>query len=148
MLTVFYPAFRSPTCNSVAGLGLCVFTCIVLWLFTLFLKGHSHGHRDVHRMRIQSGLLHSHESTWKPMRIECTLSPVNLVRWIETGSHYYSWFTHGYAYHEVFGLLIGLAFRGLWRVLYRYFLFCSCSDIGEERGLFSEGWEEWYSMVN
>ena len=27
------------------------------------------------------------------------------------------------------------------------FLFCSCSDVGEERGLFSEGWEEWCSVV-
>ena len=34
---------------------------------------------------------------------------------------------------------------GLWRMLYHYFLLCSCSDVGEERGLFSDGWEEWYS---
>ena len=28
-----------------------------------------------------------------------------------------------------------------------FFLFCSCKDIGEERGLFSDAQEEWYSMV-
>ena len=45
----------------------------------------------------------------------------------------YSWFMQGYTYHEIFGL---------WHVLYRYFQFCSYNDIVEERGLFSDGWEE------
>ena len=63
---------------------------------------------------IESSLLRSHESTWNPMCIKCALSPIH----IETGLHYYSWFTWGYSYHEVFGLLVGLAFCDLWCVLY------------------------------
>ena len=30
-------------------------------------------------------------------------------KWIQTGFHYYSWFKCGYTYHEIFGLLVGLA---------------------------------------
>ena len=63
----------------------------------------------------------SHESGY-PMRIECTLSPIHLRRWIGNGLKL------DYIIYDLrevtptmrsFGLLVGLAFLGLWRVLYR-----------------------------
>ena len=80
------------------------------------------------------------------MRNECALSPIHLRRWIGSGlkldyiiTHDLREVCHHYTYHEIFGLLIGLACHGLWRMLYRYLLFCSYSNIREERGLFSDG---------
>ena len=46
--------------------------------------------------------------------------------------------------------LVQFAYSLAWLVahVYRSFLFiCSCSNVGEERGLFSDGQVEWYGMV-
>ena len=40
------------------------------------------------------------------MRIRCESNWSTSWGGIQTGSHYYSWFTRGYAYHEIFGLLV------------------------------------------
>ena len=60
----------------------------------------------------------SHESDLKSdaYQMRIAFNPPREVVWkrIETGLYYYPWFTRGYAYNEVFGLLVGLAFHGLW----------------------------------
>ena len=56
----------------------------------------------------QPGLRVHMNPTWNLMHIECALHPIHFLQ-IQTGSYCYSWFTWGYAHHEIFGLLIGLA---------------------------------------
>ena len=75
-------------------------------------------------------------------------NPPQEVDWkqIETGNAYSSWSTQSYTYHEIFGLLVGLACCGLWHI-YISILLCSCSNVGEEKGFFSDGCEEWYGAV-
>ena len=53
-------------------------------------KGRSHGHRNAHRMRIQSGFSIHMNPNWNLMRI--AFNPPREVVWkrIETGSYYYS----------------------------------------------------------
>ena len=100
---------------------LVLFTCIVhqlhWWSIAISkfiikkagVKVLSHRHLDAHRMRIRSGLV---AFTWMRIdlmpdahRMRIRSSPTPEVCWmrIQTGSHYYSWFTQGYAYHEIVG---------------------------------------------
>ena len=126
-------------------------SALIVHELIISLKALSHGHREAHRMCSHFSLMCSQESTWNPIahRMLIVSNPPREVDWkqIETGLHYYSRFMRGYAYHEIFGLLVGLACHGLWCVLHRYFQFCSCSDVGKERGLFFDDWEKWYSKV-
>ena len=110
------------------------------------LKALSHGHLDAHRMHIRSG---SVAFTW--MRIDLMRirsNPPREVVWmrIQTGLYYYSWFTRGYAYHEIVGSVGFTRWLGLWRVFIAPFCSALAVTLGE-RGLFADGQVEWYSTV-
>ena len=94
------------------------------------------------------------------MCIECASNPVFVFTWIYLKLDVHRAWGGLEAYSNWIVLLIMVHarlrlpwdlwlgyFLGLWHVLYCYFQFCSCSDVGEERGLFSDGGEEWYSKV-
>ena len=46
-------------------------------------KGHSHGHRNAQRMRIQSSLSIHMNPNWNPMCIECALQSIHFGRWLK-----------------------------------------------------------------
>ena len=52
----------------------------------------------------------------------------------------------GYAYHEIVGS-VGYSLAWLVAHAYHFFPFCSCSNVGEEKGLFADGQVEWYNTV-
>ena len=97
--------------------------------------------------------LRSHECalTWcasNAHRMQIRSNPPPEVVWmrIQTGSYYYSWFTRGYAYHEIVGSVGFTRWLGLWRVFIAPFCSALAATLGK-RGLFADGQVEWYSMV-
>ena len=99
---------------------------------------------NVHPIRFE----HSHESDLKSYahRMCTAFNPPREVVWkrIQTGLYYYSWFKRGYACHEIFGLLVGLA-CGVCDIA----SFCSAlaMALGKKEACFLTTKKEWYSMV-
>ena len=65
-----------------------------------------------------------------PLEIQCSSSPVHLKRWIGSGLKR---FKQGYAYHEIFGSLVGLACDACYIVI-----FCSAltATLGKKEACF------------
>ena len=127
-------------CNQAAGKTIADFVAELCRL-----KGCSHGHCIAHRMHIQSGLSVHMNPTWNPMRIECALCSIHLGSWFWSGLKI---LIMSYVRLRPPWDLWPALWLGFWCAWYCFFLFCSCNDVGEERGLFSDGREEWYRMIN
>ena len=106
-------------------------------------------HQDLRRfhmgtlMRIECASnpdrLRSHECalTWcasNAHRMQIRSNPPPEVVWmrIQTGSYYYSWFTRGYAYHEIVGSVGFTRWLGLWRVFMAPFRSALAATLGKK----------------
>ena len=84
------------------------------------------------------------------MRIECAMRSIHLGRWF--GNRLKLDYIIIHDLHEAtptmrsFACSLAWLFMACGACYIASFLFCPCSD-GEERGLFSEGQEEWCSML-
>ena len=129
---VIMPWWTEPQRHTVVSLCVCVCVCLsvthvweccklgtgecntgTMWqylkskgAFTWTPRSESNAHS------IQFVSVHMNLLKFDALRMHVAFNPPYEVVWkrIVTGLHYYSWFTQGYAYHDIFGLLVGLAF--------------------------------------